>query len=336
VPRGNRFATLISAKRANFSGELRLQTPDLPPGVTMSAETLPPNVDAAPVVFEAAPEALLGSRLLDWTVTGTNANASVTGHFRQEAELVAGPNNTTYYNTTVDKLCLAVTKAAPFQIRLVESKVPLVQGGSMALEVCVERQADFEAPIELQMLWNPPGVTSASEATIPKGATNVSYQLNATDNAEVHAWKIAVLGHATCDDGPLYVSSQLAPLEIAEPFVGGKIQTVTAMPGESATLTVELRQLKPFEGRAKIRLLGLPEHVTAPEKEITSQDHSVTFELAVDPKCAPGSFRNLFCAVDVVQAGEVIPHHIASGGILRVRPEKRETGKLASTNGVKK
>ena len=109
-----------------------------------------------------------------------------------------------------------------------------------------------------------------------------------------------------------------------------------AKPGQPATLTVELQQLKPFEGQAKIRLLGLPDKVTAPEKVITSADQTVFFELTVDPKCAPGSFKTLFCAVDVGQGGQVIPHHIASGGILRILPDKREPDKLASAKGKKK
>ena len=336
VPRGNRFATLISAKRANFSGELRLELPGLPPGVTMLADSLAANVDSEPVVFEAAPDAPLGGRLLDLAAAGTNASGSVTGHFRQEVELVSGPNNTSYYNTSVDQLCVAVTKEAPFRLRIVEPKVPLVQSGSMALEIVAERQAGFDEPLEVQMLWNPPGVTSQSEATIPKGATNVLYQLNAAEGAEAHAWKIAVLGHATVEDGALYVSSQLAGLEVASPFLAGKIQTVATKPGQPATLTVELQQLKAFEGQAKIRLLGLPDKVTAPEKEITSQDQTVSFALTVDSKCAPGSFKTLFCAVDVVQSGQVIPHHIASGGILRILPDKREPDKLASAKGKKK
>jgi hypothetical protein len=302
----------------------------LPPGVTMFADNVPGNVDAEPLVFEAAADAPIdGGKLLDLTATGTNSNGNVTGHFRQEVELVEGPNNTSYYGTRVDKLCVAVVKEAPFQLHIVEPKVPIVQSGSMALEVVAERQAGFDEPIELQMVWNPPGVSSQSEATIPKGATNVFYQLNASDTAEVRPWKIAVIGHATVDRGELYASTQLSKLEIAPPFIAGKIHTLVANPGKPATLTVDLDQLKPFDGKAKIRLLGLPDKVTAPEKEITRDDQKISFELKVDPKCSPGSFKNLFCAVDVPDGGRVIPHSIAAGGILRIVPAKPEPTKIA-------
>ena len=45
--------------------------------------------------------------------------------------------------------------------------------------------------------------------------------------------------------------------------------------------------------------------------------------MAVDPKCATGSHKNLFCALEVRQNGQVIPHTIAPRGILRIVPEKK-------------
>jgi len=330
VPRGSRFATLISAKRENFNSKLQFNLSGLPAGMTMEADDLAGGEDSEPLVFDAAADAPLGGRLLDLTATGTNASGMVTGHFRQDVNLIEGPNNTTYYTTTVHKLYVAVVKEAPFQLQIVEPKVPLVQAGSMALEIVARRQPGFDEPIDLAMVWNPPGVTSQSEATIPKGATNVFYQLNAADGAETRAWKIAVLGHAAVDGGEVYVSSQLASLAVDTPFVGGKIQTLVVNPGQAATLQVDLQQLKPFEGKAKVRLLGLPDKVTAPEKTITTDDQKISFELAVDSKCGPGAFRNLFCDLEVMQNGQLIPQTIASGGILRIVPSKPGPVKVAT------
>jgi hypothetical protein len=337
VPQGNRFATLISAKRVNFESELVFGMEGLPAGVSMAAETMPAKVDSEPLVFEAAPDAPLGGKLLDLTAVGTNKEGKVSGHFRQNVELVQGPpNNAPYYTTSVDKLYVAVTKEAPFKVRIVEPKVPLVQAGSMRLEVVAERAKDFDEPIELKMLWNPPGVSSQSETTISKGATNVFYQLNAGGGAETRDWKIAVLGHAQVEGGQVYVSSQLAKLEVARPFVTGKIETLWLNPGKSGKLTVNLEQQKPFEGKAKIRLEGLPEKVTADEKEISSEDKEVVFDVVVDAQCAPGSHKNLFCTVDVRQGDDVIPHTIAQGGILRIVPPKKGETKIAAAEGKTK
>jgi hypothetical protein len=205
----------------------------------------------------------------------------------------------------------------------------------MALQIIADRKPGFDEPIELNMVWNPPGVSSQSEATIPKGATNLFYQLNAGDGAEIHRWKIAALAHATVDGGQVYVSSQLAGLEVATPYLSGKIETLSAHPGESEKLTVNVQQLKPFDGKAKVRLMGLPEKITAPEIELSKDDKTVSFDVALDSKCQTGSFKNLFCAVDIVANGEKIPHNIAAGGILRVLPVKAETAKVAAAERKK-
>jgi len=330
VPRGNRFATLISAKRSNFGGELSFACPELPSGVSLTADRMAANVDSLPLVFEAGPDAPIGGKLLDLTATWTNESSKVLGFFRQNVELVEAPNNTSFYGTSVNKLCVAVTKEAPFHLRIVEPKVPLVQSGSLGLQIVAERSNGFDEPIEVQMVWNPPGINSQSEATIPKGATNVTYQLNAGGGAETRAWKIAVLGHATVDGGPVYVSSQLANLDVVAPFLSGKIETLWLNPGKTGKLTVNLQQAKPFDGKATVRLCGLPEKITTTEKQITKEDQEVAFDLNVDPGCGTGSYKNLFCTVEVRQNDETILHNIAFGGIVRVTQPKKTETKIAS------
>ena len=141
------------------------------------------------------------------------------------------------------------------------------------------------------MLWNPPGVSSASDATIAKGESSVLYRLNATGEAQTRAWKIAVLGAATVNGGTLNVSSQLAGLEIAPPFVAGKIETVSTSPGLSARIVCKLEQRQPFDGKATVKLMGLPEKVTVSEKQISKDDTEVVFDLAVDAKATCGGRR---------------------------------------------
>jgi hypothetical protein len=336
VPRGNRFATLISAKRSNFGGDLNFNITNLPTGVAMLAERMPQNIDSMPLVFEAATDAPIAGQLLDLTAIGTNSGTSLVGNFHQDVELVQGaPNNANYCSTRVDKFCVAVTKESPFRLRIAEPKVPIVQAGTMRLEIIAERDTNFDEPIELNMIWNPPGMSSQSEATIPKGATNVFYQLNAGGGAETRAWKIAILGHAKVDGGDLYVSTQLAPIEVSQPFVSGKIETTWLNPGKSAELTVNLKQIKPFDGKATIRLVGLPENVSVADREITSADQEVVFKLQANEKCATGSHKNLFCAVEVRQNGQVIPHTIAQGGILRIVPPKKDAANVAAAEKKK-
>src|SRR5207302_1074680 len=63
VPRGNRYAALISASRRDFGGPLVIGAEGLPAGVTLSSENMAGNLDVVPVLFEAAPEASVAGTL---------------------------------------------------------------------------------------------------------------------------------------------------------------------------------------------------------------------------------------------------------------------------------
>jgi hypothetical protein len=331
VPRGNRFTTLISVRRANVTGDINFSVDGLPNGVKLEAETMPGKVDQFPLVFEARPDAPITGKLLHLTATTAN---DLVGHFRNDIELVRGPNNTSYYDTRVGRLLVAVTEAAPFKLRIEEPKVPLVQGGSMDLKIVAERETGFDEPISVRMVWNPPGVTSQPDITIPKGSNSVIYVLNAKADADPREWKIAVHGSTKINDGDLFVSSQLAKLTIGEPFLTAAIERATCEPGRSTNIVVKLDQKIPFEGRATIKLIGLSDKVSVPELQITKDDTEAVFPVKVDPGCGTGSQRNLFCTVAIEKAGELIPHNIGRGGVFRVVPPKKPAVAEASQKKV--
>jgi hypothetical protein len=331
VPRGGRFATMISAKRANFAGDLQFNISDLPGGVKMIADTLPAKQEQQPLVFEAASDAPITGKFVELTAAPTDTGQAVKSSFRHDVEFIAGPNNTYYYGTHEEKLYAAVCEAAPFSIRIEEPKAPLVSYGALDLKVIAERRAGFDEPINVKMMWNPPGVGSLPDITIPKGSNSAIYQLNAKGDVELRKWKIAVLGSSGAGrrndgergSGAIYVSSQLATLETAEPFVVGTVAPVLVSPGQEAKLICKLDQRKPFEGKARVHVLGLPEKIIASEANITSGDKEVVIKLSVDPTMALGSYRNFLCSADVVHNAHVIPHNLAAGAVIRVVPPKK-------------
>lgn len=336
VPRGNRYATLISAKRNNFRGDLQFQLDHLPAGLKMDGDVLPSKLDAMPIVFEAAADAPIAGGLFDFLAAATNG---VKGRFVQNIEFIYGQNNNLYYGSVAEKLAVAVAEEAPYKIEIVEPKVPLVQSGTMNLKIVATRKPGFDEAINLKMLWNPPGVGSQPDVTIPKGATTVDYPLNANGNAETATWKIAVIASANVQGGPLWVSSQLAKLQVESPFVIGRIDPLIAEPGQKTRLVCKLEQKQPFEGKATLKLMGLPEKISAPDKQITKDDTEVVFDLNIDADCTARSTRNLFCSALIPKEGELIPHNLASGGHLRIvpqkknPPEKKETKVAATASG---
>ena len=118
----------------------------------------------------------------------------------------------------------------------------------------------------------------------------------------------------------MWASTQLAKLEVVPPFAEGKIVRTYVDQGDKTTITVKLEQKAPFEGKAKIVLLGLPNKVTAAEKEFTKDETEVKFDVQADKTSPAGRHSGLFCQVTVMQSGEPILQNIAQGGVLRVDP----------------
>jgi len=256
---------------------------------------------------------------MDLSGTCAKPEVAVKGVFRQTVNLVPNGNEAPFYQAYVDKVAVAVAEEAPFRINLVQPKVPLVQGGSMQLKVLVEKKPDFKAPINLQMLFNPPGV-GAGTAQIGPEQTEALIPLNAEDGAQVRKWKIAVLGFADLPTGRVWVSTQLVDLEIAPPFMTMKIEMGTAEQGKPGQLLVNIENKTPFEGKAKVQLVGFPPNVTgAPDTmEIAATDKSMTFTVNTTDKAPVGQHPSLLCIVTVTKDGEPVIHNLGRGGVMRI------------------
>jgi hypothetical protein len=322
VPKGNRFATLVRATRADFGGEVTLSADGLPAGITMNAENVAENLDVVPVVFEATPDAPVAGKLLDLTGACAKPEVAVKGVFRQTVNLV--PNNQCgnaqpFYVGEVGKLAVAVADEAPFKINIVQPKVPLVQGGSMQLKVVAEKKPDFKAPIYLQMVFYPPGI-GAGTAQINPDQNEAVIPLNAEDGAQARKWKIAVMGAADLPNGRVWVSTQLAELEVAPPFMTMKMEMATVEQGKPGQVLVNIEHKTPFEGKAKVQLVGFPPNVTgAPDvMEVAAGDKAVTFNINTTDKAPVGQHPSLLCIVTVTKDGEPIVHNLARGGVIRV------------------
>jgi hypothetical protein len=88
--------------------------------------------------------------------------------------------------------------------------------------------------------------------------------------------------------------------------------------GSEGSMTLKLDQKMPFEGKAKVALVGLPQGVTSEEKEITKDDKEVKFTLKAASDAQAGQHKTIFASFTLVKDGEPMLNTIASGGILRV------------------
>jgi hypothetical protein len=321
VPQGNRFATLVLGNRVNFGGELLLSADGLPTGMTLQADKMAADVGQMPIVFEAAPDAPVAGSLANLNAAHADPATGIKGTYKQNVELIYGePNLTPYYTTTLDKLSVAVTDAVPFKIDIVPPKVPLVQNGSLNLKVVATRQEGFTKPITIYFPFAPPGVGAAAAVTIPEGQSEVLYPLNANGGAVPRVWKVVVIGHADVGNGPVWVSSALTDLSVSTPYANMAIDMAAAEQGKPVEVVAKIQQAIPFDGPAKVQLVGLPAGVASKELEFNKEATELVFPVTIDPTSPTGQHATLFCQFTIVQNGEPIVHSSAFGGVLRIDP----------------
>ena len=128
------------------------------------------------------------------------------------------------------------------------------------------------------------------------------------------------IGSAPGANGVVWISSQLAPLTVAPPFIAMKIEMTTVEQGRNADVVCKLEQLRPFEGKAKVGLYGLPPAVVAEpaEKEITKDDKEVTFRVKIAANSPVGQHKSIFAQVLIPGDGDTMAHSVGGGGIMRI------------------
>lgn len=314
VPRGNRYATLVNVGRQDFGGDVTVSANGLPLKTTVATDFVAGNMSVVPMVFEAALDAPLSTGRINYSAVHADPKVAIKSIGEQKADLIiSNPGQAIYCSRTEPVSLLAVTEAVPFKINIVEPKVPLVHGGTMNLKVVAERAPGFKAAITLFPLYNPPGVGAASSIVIPEGQNEAYIPMNANGGAPVRKWKYAITGQAVVGNGPVWVSSQLATIEIAPAYLGVTMERGAAEQGKETQIFVKIANVKPFAGEATIRLVGMPPKTVFPEVlKITKDTKEIAFPIKVDPTAPAGIHRNIFCQVVITENGEPIAHSLGN------------------------
>lgn len=320
VPKGNRYATLVRVKRWDVGGDAVIEPVDLPPGVTPLAGPIDKSVDTIPMVFEAAADAAPAAKFctLNVKLTEPPKDTTVGSSVENDLDVAENGNQRSFYSVTENRLAVAVTDEIPVKLNLVQPKVPILRNGSMNLKVTVERKNDFKGPISIALIYAPPGIGSPGVVQIPEGKDEGTITISANGDAALRKWKVCVVGSADFGKGATWMSTGLADLEVVDPFVGGSLTRSFIDQGDSGTITLKLDQKIAFEGKARLVLLGLPQGVTAEEREITKDDKDVKFNLKAAADAQVGQAKQLFVQFNLVKDGEPLVNTFAGGGILRV------------------
>ena len=331
IPQGGRFAVLVEAKRQFFGGEIELLADNLPAGIKMVAPPMMSNSNLMPVVFEAAADAPLSGSLVDFRGKLKKENTNVVGGFENHADFVLGqPNNSLYYSCKADKLPFAVIEKLPFKLEIVQPKVPMVRNGQMSIKVIAHKDKGFDENINIQFPFRTAGVGTTYQIVMPKGKSEINYPLNANSKAQLGKFPMYVIANSNYK-GQAWASSQMAELEVAEPFVTASIPRMSITRGESTQLVCKFNQLKPFDGDAKVEILGVPANVTVePAKTINKETKEIAFTITTNEKSPFGKHGGLFCRLTITKNGEPIVSRAGSAVLQINKPKPKPKPKVAA------
>jgi hypothetical protein len=237
---------------------------------------------------------------------------------------------------SLDKLAVAVTESAPFDIEVQEPRGSLVQNGEMSLKFKINRHKGFSGPVTVAMEWKPNGINTVTPLTLKPEENEGEYLISAARNATAGNYRVsltAVNGNYQMQyrdpSERIYVSSKPFALNIAEPHLDARFARASVERGKTSKLVVTLNHLKPFSGKARVSLARLPRGVEAMEEyqEITAQDKEVTFTLKASNESLVGNYRGVTLDVTVDDGGQQVRQFTGSGSI---RIDAQRGGKPAS------
>ena len=329
VPQGGRVATLVNATRDAVTGEIELLSGDLPDGITMHAPNMRENLSSMPVVFEATGDAKLAGKLVDLKgqIKAENGQAVIGGFVNQADFAMGPPNNSVYYQCKVNRLAMAVVEPVPYKVEIVPPQSPLVRNGQKEIKIAINREEGFDGPITLRFPFLPPGIGTKNKVNVPKGVSEFNYPINANGKAELGKWPIYVLATTNVKFGYGRTSSQLAEIEVAEPYVTFSIPRTSVQQGDSTKLQCTIQQLVAFEGDATAEIVGLPKQVVIAPMTFTKDTTELQFDISTTEDCPIAKHKGLICRVSI-PVGEETVMATAGRGELRVKkPTPRDAEK---------
>src|SRR5262249_5495510 len=154
------------------------------------------DYNRVPILLRAAADAPFAASLMPLTASLVDDSQPILSRFKQQTWLVRGTNNSAMWNHWADRAPIAVVQPAPFRVRIVEPKAPLVQSGTKELHIVAERSEGFDGRIAVKMLYDPPGLSSHQGIGIEPGQTEAVIPLTTSGDARTRDWKVIVVAEA--------------------------------------------------------------------------------------------------------------------------------------------
>ena len=302
VPQGGGFGFQATAVRRGFGGEVTIDGVDLPEGVTVVSPESWQSKGRVPVVLYAEPDAPLAGSLATLRLThqptdkdGKPSGEPVVASMTQRHLMVRWRNNDRVLEETLERMPVVVREALPFTVAIEPPEVPIVPGAYLPLTVRAERNEGFDGEIRVIMLQDPGGCSSSRSAKIAKGQDSVTFNLTASDKAEIGTWDIAMRAWT----GSSFTCSPFVPVTVAPKSVSFQWKQAAAEQGTDTAVVATIEQLEDWTGTAEVTLMGLPPHCATEPQTITPDQTEIVFPVSVGTETPAGTHKSLYAIVKV-------------------------------------
>ncbi len=209
---GNRTAWFVLVERkAGATAEIKIDVKGLPPGVTASALTIPPEMTQGPIILSAAPDAKIDFATVEVVGTamlpgadGKPVSVTRTAHPLEEIYMPGGGRG----QMEVVTAAVAVSEPNDIEVSTSAQQITLMPGGTAKIEVTIKRRADYTKPVTLDLKINhlggiftnplPPGITCDDGVTIPEGQNKGTITLKAAADARpIQNYPLAVMANVS-------------------------------------------------------------------------------------------------------------------------------------------
>ena len=309
VPAGARMAVEANLVRRNVGGAGSITSPDLPPGMTLHDTPVSADLTMVPLMLHASADAPQQGKLIDLVASlPLTPEQMLVGHLEQRNQIIRGQNNVDVWGYNGNRLAVAVTEPAPFDIQVVPPQVPLVRDGSMNLVVKATRKPGFDKPINLRLLSAPPGVGASGSVVIPGDQSEAVIPMTANGGATIRVWPITVLATTDLGRGPITIASEFVQLDVQDSLFEFQFSKTVAEQGKSADILVGVKAKRAFEGIAEIEVLGLPPGTSTTQAKVQFAEgmERLSYPLTVPAEVRQGNYKTVVCrAVIKSEKGEI-------------------------------
>lgn len=331
VPQGNRWTVNLSFPQGQWTPlpcDFELVARGLPKGVTMTSPRIKPGTTVWPLQFAAEPDTELGGAVITLEARPSDPAVQVETRNQQNVPFINHPGGDAWRAVQVQKYIVGVTEPAPFSIDIEPPKVALVRGGELAIPVQVTRHRGFSGPVECSVGFADGAIDLPPPIVIPADKSEGLLLLSAQTSAPLGVSPLVVIGSTVNESvdpflgaGQVRVSSPIVEISVSEPYLELASQPDSIRRGEQKLFVWTIQHKTPFEGAARVRLLGLPKGVTVvePNPVVTKESKQIAFELRATDEALLGQVTGLTCEVIVPVADQQITQRTGRGR-LRIDP----------------